>query len=169
MKSVLTLSFDFQSFRNAMSAERKITEAIKGQLLSIRSRIATVTHAVTTSVAQIEFAASQNRQEVTKLDEKEGDESLEIRLCPAAGTKLLMYRLTLVATLIVVFVLSERIRFSLQAITKSSIEPTIATHHAWCRRSVPLCPALKKQSGDASPTGFLSVHRGGRYSRNPAC
>ena len=100
MRSALTLSFDFQSSLNAKSAEIKITEAIKGQLLSIRSRIATVTHAVTTSVAQIEFAASQNRQEVTKLDGKETDELLEIRLCTEAGANLLMYRLTVVATLI---------------------------------------------------------------------
>jgi hypothetical protein len=108
MSSVLTLSFDFQSFRNAKSEERKITEAIKGQLLPIRIRIATVTHAVTTSVAQIEFAASQRRQEVTKLEEKEGDELLEVRLCPASDAKLLMYRLTLVATLIVVLMLLKK-------------------------------------------------------------
>jgi hypothetical protein len=57
-------------------------------------------HAVTTSVAQIEFAASQNRQEVTKLDGKETDELLEIRLCTEAGANLLMYRLTVVARLI---------------------------------------------------------------------
>jgi hypothetical protein len=100
MRSALTLSFDFQSSLNAKSAEIKITEAIKGQLLSIRSRIATVTHAVTTSVAQIEFAASQKRQEVTKLDGKETDELLEIRLSTEAGANLLMYRLTVVARLI---------------------------------------------------------------------
>jgi hypothetical protein len=99
-----------------------MTKAIKGRLLSIRSRIATVTQAATTSVAQIEFAASQKRPAVTKLDEKEGDEPLKIRPGPASGAKLLMYRLTLVATLIVVLAPSERIRFSLQAITKSSIE-----------------------------------------------
>jgi len=91
--------------------------------LSIPSRIATVTHAANTNVAQIEFAASQKRQEFTKLDEKEGDEPLKIRLGPASAAKLSMYRLTLVATLIVVLVLSERVRFSLQAITKSSISP----------------------------------------------
>jgi hypothetical protein len=51
-------------------------------------------------VAQIEFAASQNRQEVTKLDGKETDELLEIRLCTEAGANLLMYRLTVVARLI---------------------------------------------------------------------
>ena len=100
MRSALTLSFDFQSSLNAKSAEIKIAEAIKGQLLSIRSRIATVTHAVTTSVAQIEFAASQKRQEVTKLDGKETDELLEIRLSTEAGANLLMYRLTVVARLI---------------------------------------------------------------------
>jgi hypothetical protein len=60
--------------------------------LPIGSRIATVTHAATTSVAQIEFAASQNRQEVTKLDENEADESLEIRLCHALDKKPLKYR-----------------------------------------------------------------------------
>ena len=73
------------------------------------------------SVAQIEFAASQKRQEATKLDEKEHDKPLKIRFCPASDAKLLIYRLTVVATLIAVFVLSERIRFSLQTITKSSI------------------------------------------------
>ena len=31
-------------------------------------------------MAQIKFAASQKRQEVTKIDEKEGDEPLKIRL-----------------------------------------------------------------------------------------
>jgi hypothetical protein len=67
-----------------------MTKPINGRLLSIRSRIATVTHVVTRSVAQIEFAASQKRQEVTKLDEKEGDEALKIPLCTGAGTKLLM-------------------------------------------------------------------------------
>jgi hypothetical protein len=52
----------------------------------------------------MEFAASQNRQEVTKLAEKEGDEATEIRLGPA-GEKLLMYRLTFAVTLIVTFML----------------------------------------------------------------
>jgi hypothetical protein len=65
-----------------------------------------VTHAATTSDAQIEFAASQNRQDVTKLDEKEGDEPTEIRLRPASGQKLLKYRLTL----IVVFMLPNKFR-----------------------------------------------------------
>jgi len=97
-----TVSFDFQSFRNAKTAERKTTKARKGQLFAIVSRIATVAAPATTSAAQIEFAASQNRQEVTKLDEKECDEPLETLLCTAPGEKLLMYRLTLVATLIVV-------------------------------------------------------------------
>jgi hypothetical protein len=82
-----------------------VTKAIKVQLLSIRIRITTVAAATRTSVAQIEFAASQNRQEVTKLDEKEGDEVAEFRLCPASDEKLLMYRLTLVVTLIVAFML----------------------------------------------------------------
>ena len=84
---------------------RKMKKTIKGQPSTIRSRIATVTHAATTSVAQIEFAASQNRQEVTKLDEKEAVAATEIRLCTALDEKLLMYRLTLVVTLIVVFML----------------------------------------------------------------
>jgi hypothetical protein len=82
-----------------------VTKAIKVQLLSIRIRITTVTAATRTSVAQIEFAASQNRQEVTKLAEKEGDEVAEFRLCPASDEKPLMYRLTLVVTLIVAFML----------------------------------------------------------------
>jgi hypothetical protein len=82
-----------------------VTKAIKVQLLSIRIRITTVAAATRTSVAQIEFAASQNRQEVTKLDEKEGDEVAEFRLSPASDEKLLMYRLTLVVTLIVAFML----------------------------------------------------------------
>src|SRR5437667_12047467 len=56
-----------QSSRMAKHAERKTTKATKGQILTIRSRIPTGIHAATTSVAQIEFAASQNRQEVTKL------------------------------------------------------------------------------------------------------
>jgi hypothetical protein len=68
--------------------------------LPIGSRIATVTHAATTSVAQIEFAASQNRQEVTKLDENEADESLEIRLSTAPGGKRLRCRLTLIVVLL---------------------------------------------------------------------
>ena len=90
MRSVLTLilptlSFDFQSSRKTKPAERKLTKAIKGQLLSIRIRITTVAAATRTSVAQIEFAASQKRQEVTKLDEKERDEATEIRLCTASG------------------------------------------------------------------------------------
>jgi hypothetical protein len=70
--------------------------------LSIRSRMAAVTPAATTSVAQIEFAANQKRHEVTKLDE---NESIEIRLPTASGEMPLMYRLTLAATLIVVLTL----------------------------------------------------------------
>jgi hypothetical protein len=101
---------------------RKMKKTIKGQPSTIRSRIATVTHAATTSVAQIEFAASQNRQEVTKLDEKEAVAATEIRLCTALDEKLLMYRLTLVVTLIVVFMLLNESGFSLQATTKSSAE-----------------------------------------------
>jgi hypothetical protein len=68
--------------------------------LPIGSRIATVTHAATTSVAQIEFVASQNRQEVTKLDENEADESLEIRLSTAPDGKRLRCRLTLIVVLL---------------------------------------------------------------------
>jgi prevent-host-death family protein len=132
MRNVLTLSFDFQSSRKTKPAESKVTKAINGQLLSIRSRIATVAAAVRTSVAQIEFAASQKRQEVTKLEEKERDGSAEIRLRTASGAKLLMYRLTLVATLIVVLGLLERIRISLLAITKSSIERFVLTLRRSC-------------------------------------
>ena len=102
-----------QRSRETKPAERKIAKAINGQLLSIRSRIATVTQAATTSVAQTEFAASQNRQEVTKLDENEADVATEIRLCTALDEKLLMYRLTLVVTLIVVFMLLNESGFSL--------------------------------------------------------
>ena len=76
---------------------------MNGELLSIRSRIATLTHAATTSVAQIEFAASQKRQEITKLDENETDEALRIRFCTALGEKPLKY----CVTLIVVLLLSE--------------------------------------------------------------
>jgi hypothetical protein len=111
MRSVLTLSFDFQSSRKTNPAESKITKTIKGQLLSIRSRITTVAAAVRTSVAQIEFAASQKRQEVTKLNEKERDESAEIRLRPASGEKLLMYRFRLVVTLIVALMLVNECAF----------------------------------------------------------
>jgi hypothetical protein len=110
-----------QSSRKTKPAERRIKKAINGQLLSIRIRIVTVTHATKTNAAQIEFAASQKRQQVTKLDEKEGDNPLTIRLCPTSGAKLLIYRLTVVATLIVVLLLSQRIRFSLQTITESSV------------------------------------------------
>jgi hypothetical protein len=110
-----------QNCRKTKPAEIKIVKAINGQLLAIRNRIVTVAAATRISVAQIEFAASQKRQEATKLDEKQYDKRLKIRFCPASVAKLLIYRLTVVATLIAVFVLSERIRFSLQTITKSSI------------------------------------------------
>ena len=70
-----------QNSRKAKTAESKMAKAINGQLLSIRSRIATVTPAATTSVAQVEFAANQKRQEVAKPDENERDEPLTIRLC----------------------------------------------------------------------------------------
>jgi hypothetical protein len=90
----------------------------------------------TTSVAQIEFAASQNRQEVTKLDENEADAATEIRPCTALDEKLLMYRLTLVVTLIVIFMLLNESGFSLQATTKSSAERCLSTHHAYARGRV---------------------------------
>jgi hypothetical protein len=88
-----------QRSRNAKTADRKTTKAIKGQLLPIGSRTATVTHTATTSVAQIEFVASQNRQEVTKLDENEADAATEIRLCNALDKKPLKYRLPLIVVL----------------------------------------------------------------------
>ena len=90
--------------------ESNVTDATKGHPFIIRSRIPAVTHAATASVAQIEFAASQNRQEVTKLDEKEADAATEIRSCTDLDEKLLMYRFTLVVTLIVVSNAPERIR-----------------------------------------------------------
>jgi hypothetical protein len=58
------------------------------------------------SVAQIEFAASQNRQEVKKLDGNAADVSAEIRLCPALNENPLMNRLIIFVTLILVFYLS---------------------------------------------------------------
>jgi hypothetical protein len=76
---------------------------MNGQLLSIRNRNATGTHAATRSAAQMEFAASQKRQEVTKADENETDESLRNRLCTALGERPLKYRVTL----IIVLLLSE--------------------------------------------------------------
>lgn len=79
-----------------------------------------MTHAATTSVAQIEFAASQNRQEITKLDEDEADAAAEIRLGTALNEKLLMYCLTLAVTLIVVFILLNEAGFSLLSATESS-------------------------------------------------
>ena len=97
-------------------------KAMNGHPLTIRSRIPTGIHAATISVAQIEFAASKKRHEVTKLDENEADAATEIRLCTALDEKLLMYRLTLVVTLIVVFMLLNESGFSLQATTKSSAE-----------------------------------------------
>ena len=69
---------------------------MNGQLLSIRKRMPTATPAATTIVAQIEFAASQIRQEITKLDENETDEPLRIRFLIAFGEKPLKYRLTLI-------------------------------------------------------------------------
>jgi hypothetical protein len=102
MRSVSSVSFDFQSFQMTKHAETKMLKATKGQVLTIRSRIPTGIHAATTSVAQIEFAAIQNRQLVTKLDENEGDEVAEFRLCLSSGKKLLMYRLALIVTLMLV-------------------------------------------------------------------
>ena len=122
--------------RKAKTAESKIVKAINGQLLSIRSRSATVTPAATTTVAQIEFAASQKRQEVTKLAENERDEPLTIRL----GTTLDKTPLKFPSPLIVVFYAPERNR--LLALCNDEVKR--------CKRSVPLCPGLsglKKQSG----------------------
>jgi hypothetical protein len=96
-----------QSSLKTKHAERKTPKTTKGQILTIRSRIPTGIHAATTSVAQIEFAASQNRQEVTKLDEKEADAATEIRLCTALGKKPLKFRLPL----IVVFMLLNESAF----------------------------------------------------------
>jgi hypothetical protein len=73
---------------------------MNGQLLMILSRIATVTHATTTSVAQIEFAASQKRQAVTKLRENEMEESLRIRFCTALCEIPLKNRVTLIVVLL---------------------------------------------------------------------
>jgi hypothetical protein len=53
---------------------------VNGQVLSIRNRNATAKHAATASVAQMEFAASQKRQEVAKCDEYERDESIDTGL-----------------------------------------------------------------------------------------
>ena len=85
-----------QNSRRAKTAESNIVKAINGQLLPIRSRIATVTPAATTTVAQIEFAANQKRQEVTKLDENERDETFKIRLFTVLGKKPLKFRLPLI-------------------------------------------------------------------------
>jgi hypothetical protein len=71
--------------------------------------------------AKAEKPSHSDRQLACQVDEKEHDKPLKIRFCPASDAKLLIYRLTVVATLIAVFVLTERIRFSLQTITKSSI------------------------------------------------
>ena len=48
----------------------------------------------------------------TKLDEKEGDEALKIRLRPASGAKLLMYRLTLIVVLVFLNESASRFRQS---------------------------------------------------------
>src|SRR5205823_5798988 len=94
-----------QSSRKTKPAETRMIEAMNGRLLSIRSRIATVTHVDTTSVAQVEFTASQMRPAVTKLGENGGDEPLEVRPFTEAGVKPLMYRFTLVATFIIFLLL----------------------------------------------------------------
>jgi hypothetical protein len=91
---------------------------MKGQPLTIRSRIATVTHAATTSVAQIEFAASQNRQEVTKLDENEADAATEIRLCTALGKRPPNFRLLLI---VVFMLLNESASRSRQRRSQASV------------------------------------------------
>ena len=105
-----------QNSRKAKTAESKMAKAITGQLLSMGSRIATVTPAATTSVAQVEFEASQKRQEVTKLGENERDEALKIWLCTALGKKPLKFP----SPLIVVFMLLNETGFSPYATTKSS-------------------------------------------------
>jgi hypothetical protein len=106
MRSVLRLilpggELPLQSSQKTKHAKSKTPKATKGQILTIRSRIPTGIHAATTSVAQIEFAASQSRQEVTKLNENEVDAATEIRLCTGLGKKPLKFRLLL----IVVFML----------------------------------------------------------------
>jgi hypothetical protein len=101
---------------------------MNGQLLSIRNRNATGTHAATRSEAQMKFAPSQKRQEVTKADAKERDKSTEIRLCPLSGEKRLMYPLTRVVTLIVAFML---VNAPLLAPSNDEVKPR--------KRSVPLC------------------------------
>ena len=109
IRTVFSRSFDLRSSRMTNPVESNVTDATKGHPFIIRSSIPAVTHAATASVAQIEFAASQNRLEVTKLDEKEADAATEIRFCTDLDEKL-MYRFTLVVTLIVVFHAPERIR-----------------------------------------------------------
>jgi hypothetical protein len=134
-----------QNSRKTKAAESKIVKAINGQLLSIRSRIATVAPAATITVAHTEFAANQKRQAVTKLDENERDEPLNIRLCSALGKKPLKFP----SPLIVAFVLLNEIGFSPYATTKSSVVSEAS-------RFAPLYPALsalKKQSGT------LRLHR----------
>jgi len=117
MSDVLTRSFDFQSSRLTKAAERKIKKAMKGQALTIRSRTATVTHAAATSVAQIEFAASQNRQEVTKLDGNEADAATEIRLFTTLGKKPRKFRFPL---MVVFMLLNESASRSRQPRSQAS-------------------------------------------------
>jgi hypothetical protein len=64
----------------AIPAERKMKKAMNGHPLTIRSRIPTGIHAATISVAQIEFAASKIRQEITKLDENEAPGILQAQI-----------------------------------------------------------------------------------------
>jgi hypothetical protein len=81
------------------------------QLLSIRSRRATVTQAATISVAQIELAASQKRQALAKLDPNETADFLRIRVLAAPAEPPLKYRLTRIVVLLVLneFAYSRRV------------------------------------------------------------
>jgi hypothetical protein len=72
---------------------------VKNQLLSIRNLSETVKQAATSSVAQMEFAASHKRQQITKLEANEPVESLRDRLCVALGERPLKYRVTLIVAL----------------------------------------------------------------------
>jgi hypothetical protein len=103
---------------------------MNGHPLTIRSRIPTEIHAATISVAQIEFATSKNRQEVTKLDENEADAATEIRLCPALDKEPLKYRLLLM----VVFML-RRLAFHCRQPQSqvSKTRPRFAYPHLNCR------------------------------------
>ena len=115
IRSVLRLSFDFLSSHITRHAERKTTKVTMGHILTIRSRNPTGIHAATTSAAQIEFAASQKRQELAKLNENETDECLSIQFLTELDEKPLKSCETLILVLSV-----RRCSFSLQAIRKSS-------------------------------------------------